>query len=64
MLSAHLQEKAKVYRSEIIKCCRGAKGIEDIYVNVKKGLDDARKGSFVEKMYVELDQYFSEVASL
>ena len=61
MISAHLQEKAKFYRGDIMRACRGAKTLDDVRNAVKSSLEDARGGSFVEKIYTELEQYLSEI---
>lgn len=61
LLSAHLQEKSKFYRSNIMRACRNAKGLGDIYNWIKDKLANAREGSWDEKVYTELDQYFSEI---
>lgn len=71
LLSAHLHEKLKFYRGDIIQACRGAKAdaarerreatLQDVHRQIRKRLEKIRKDSFVEKVLIELDQYFSEV---
>ena len=61
MISAHLQEKAKFYRGDIMRACRGANSLEDVRKHVLAALEKSREGSFVEKIYTELDQYLSEI---
>ena len=61
MISAHLQEKAKFYRGDIMRACRGASSLQDVRRHIKLALGKAKEGSFVEKIYTELDQYLSEI---
>jgi len=64
VLSAHLKEKMKFYRGDIMKACRGAKKLEDVAHNVATKLAEFERkkpDSFVAKIYTELDQYFREV---
>jgi len=61
LLSAHLREKTKFYRGDVMRACRGASTLSDVAANVAARLKKARDGSFVEKILTELDQYFREV---
>ena len=61
MISAHLQEKAKFYRGDIMRACRGAKSLEDVRRHIQTALNKSKEGSFVEKIYTELDQYLAEI---
>lgn len=61
MISAHLQEKAKFYRGDIMRACRGARSLEDVGKHIQAALKKSKEGSFVEKIYTELDQYLSEI---
>lgn len=61
VISAHLHEKAKFYRGDIMTACRGARTLEDVHGAVRKRLAKTREGSFVHKILTELDQYLSEV---
>lgn len=64
VLSAHLREKMKFYRGEIIKAVRGAKRLEDVHKNIETKLavfEKKKPDAFVTKIYIELDQYFREV---
>lgn len=61
MISAHLQEKAKFYRGDIMRACRGASSLDDVRRHIQAALKKSREGTFVEKIYTELDQYLSEI---
>lgn len=61
LISAHLLEKARIYRGDIMRACQGATSLHDVWNNVKEFLKNSRTGSWPEKIYTELDQYFSEI---
>lgn len=61
LISAHLLEKARIYRGDIMRACQGATTLLDVWNNVKEFLKNSRAGSWPEKIYTELDQYFSEI---
>jgi hypothetical protein len=61
LISAHLRESTKFFRGDFITACRGARTLADVYNNIKTKLAKTKEGSFVHKVYTELDQYFSEV---
>lgn len=61
LLGAHLHEKMKFYRGDIMRAVRGAKTLKEVHEHVKKRLEKARKDSFVEKILYELEQYLQEV---
>lgn len=61
LISAHLHEKARIYRGDLIRMVRGAKSLKDVHANIQKALQRAREGSWPEKIYTELDQYLREI---
>ncbi len=63
LLSAHLQEKAKSYRADLMLAVRGAKTktLEGVHEYVRGRIKKTREGSWPHKMAVEIDQYLSEV---
>lgn len=61
LISAHLHEKAKFYRGDIMRAVRGAASLREVWQNVRNQLGRTRSGSFPEKIYTELDQYLSEI---
>ena len=61
LISAHLLEKAKIYRGDIMRACRSSTTLQGVWNNVRGFLKNSRAGSWPEKIYTELDQYFSEI---
>jgi hypothetical protein len=61
LISAHLLEKARIYRGDIMRACQSATSLQDVWNNVREFQKNSRSGSWPEKIYTELDQYFSEI---
>lgn len=61
LISAHLHEKAKFYRGDLMRLVRGTHTLPDVHANVKKALAKTVPGRFQEKIYTELDEYLTEV---
>jgi len=61
LISAHLMEKAKFYRGDLIRLTRGTHGLSEVHANIRKALAAARAGSFQEKIYTELNEYITEI---
>ncbi len=61
LISAHLQEKAKVYRADIMRASKGATDLQGFWKNIRSTLGKTREGSWTNKILTELDQYFSEI---
>ena len=61
LISAHLMEKAKFYRADLIRLTRGTKTLADVHANVKAALAKARPGSWPEKILTELNEYLTEI---
>ena len=38
LISAHLHEKARIYRGDLIRMVRGAKSLKDVHANIQKAL--------------------------
>jgi hypothetical protein len=60
VLGSRLNEKLKFQRSWIMKLCRGAKSLEDVYERTKAA-QKAAKRSLDESVYTELVEYFELV---
>lgn len=60
LLGSRLNEKLKFQRSWIMKICRGAKDLADVYMNCKEALKDSKRG-LDESVYTELCAYFDLV---
>lgn len=61
LISAHLMEKAKFYRSDLIRLTRGTHNLGEVHANIKAALTKARPGSFPEKILTELNEYLVEI---
>jgi uncharacterized coiled-coil protein SlyX len=61
LISAHLMEKAKFYRGDLIRLTRGTHDLASVHANIRTALSKARSGSFQEKVYTELNEYVSEI---
>lgn len=61
LISAHLLEKAKMYRGDIMRAVRGTHSLDEVHKNIKEFLEKSREGSWPQKIYTELDQYLSEI---
>ena len=61
LISATLREDQRFNRSFIIKACRGAKTLREVWANIKREKEEARSGSFVEGVWTNLDAYMEIV---
>jgi uncharacterized coiled-coil protein SlyX len=61
LISAHLMEKARFYRGDLMRLTRGTHGLNEVHANIKTALGRARPGSFQEKIYTELSEYLTEI---
>ena len=61
LISAEMREDQRFNRAWIINACRGAKGLRDVWNNVKAAKEKARKDSLSERVYTVLDAYFEIV---
>jgi len=61
LISAEMREDQRFNRSWIINACRGAKGLRDVWNNVKEAKTKVRKDSLSERVYTVLDAYFEIV---
>jgi hypothetical protein len=61
LLSVHLREKTKIYRSNLMTVSRGANDLQTVWNRIRQKLTGRRKARGWDlKMFTELDQYFSE----
>ena len=61
LISAHLLEKAKTYRADIIRASTGAQSLQDFWDNIQETLNKTKVGTWTNKVCTELDQYLSEI---
>ncbi|MFQ6077510.1 MAG: hypothetical protein ACE5Z5_15505, partial [Candidatus Bathyarchaeia archaeon] len=61
LLEATLRERMKFERSWIMKACKGAKNLKDVYENVRTLKENARRGSLAESVYTCLEEYLKLV---
>lgn len=60
LIAAHLQERAKQYRSNIMMACRGATTLHQVWDNINEALGKTKNG-WLTSIYTELNQYLSEI---
>lgn len=60
ILEATMGERMKLERSFIIRTCKGAKSLQEVYENIKIAREKTRKG-FDESVYINLSAYFEIV---
>ncbi len=61
LLSVHLREKTKIYRSNLMTVSRGADSLQTVWNRVRARLTGRNKARGWDlKMFTEIDQYFSE----
>jgi hypothetical protein len=63
LISAHLLEKAKFYRADIINATRGARTLHDVSRAVKRRLKET-KNPWAQKVLTELETYLDEILPL
>ena len=61
LIEAIMREPQRYNRAQIIKACRGARTLREVWHNIKQALNKARKGSLLESIYTNLDAYFEIV---
>jgi len=61
LLSVHLREKTKIYRSNLMTVSRGANNLQTVWDRIRRKLTGRERARGWDlKMFTELDQYFSE----
>lgn len=60
ILEAERREKLKFERSWIIRACRGARTLADVRKNVRKGMEESKRG-MDRDVYLTLDAYLENV---
>jgi hypothetical protein len=60
IISAHLLEKNKILRANIMRACQGSMTLGEVWKRVREMRETARN-SFNQSIYIQLDQYLSEI---
>jgi hypothetical protein len=63
LIGAHLHEKTKFYRGDVMLAVRGAHSLSEVHANIRARLTKTKK-EWTQKVLVELDQYFNEIVPL
>ena len=61
IIEAIMREPQRYNRAQIIKACRGAKTLREVWDNIKQALARVRRGSVLESIYTNLDAYLAIV---
>ena len=61
IIEAIMREPQRYNRAQIIKACRGAKTLRDVWERIKFQLAKVREGSYLESVYTNLDAYLQIV---
>ncbi len=61
LLEAALGQKIGIEKSWIIRSCKGAETLQQVYANIQGELAGGKVGGFVESMYTNLEAYFGEI---